>query len=100
LHAAQEARIPAGAALAVDRDAFSARMTELVTSHPRITIERREVTEVPASHAVLATGPLTSDALSADLARLLGAEGLAFYAAIAPIIADDSIDRKSTRLNS
>lgn len=92
LHAAQEARIPAGAALAVDRDAFSARMTELVTSHPRITIERREVTEVPASHAVLATGPLTSDALSADLARLLGDDGLAFYDAIAPIIAYDSID--------
>lgn len=92
LHTAREARVPAGAALAVDRDVFSARMTELVTSHPRITVERSEVTAVPASHAVLATGPLTSDALSTDLARLLGDEGLAFYDAIAPIVAHDSID--------
>jgi len=94
LHAAQEASVPAGAALAVDRDVFSARMTELVTSHPRITVERREMTAVPASHAVLATGPLTSDALSTDLAGLLGDDGLAFYDAIAPIIAHDSIDHE------
>lgn len=94
LHVAQDARVPAGAALAVDRDVFSARMTELVTSHPRIVVERREVTAVPTSHAVLATGPLTSDALSADLAALLGDDGLAFYDAIAPIVAHDSIDHE------
>ncbi len=94
LHVAQDARVPAGAALAVDRDVFSARMTELVTSHPRITVERREVTAVPTSHAVLATGPLTSDALSTDLAAVLGDDGLAFYDAIAPIVAHDSIDHE------
>lgn len=94
LHVAQDARVPAGAALAVDRDVFSARMTELVSSHPRIAVERREVTAVPTSHAVLATGPLTSDALSTDLAALLGDDGLAFYDAIAPIVAHDSIDHE------
>ncbi len=94
LHAAGEARVPAGAALAVDRDVFAARMTELVASHPRIRIERREVTEVPASHAIVASGPLTSSALTHDLAVLLGDDGLAFYDAIAPIVAHDSIDHE------
>ena len=93
LHAAHEARVPAGTALAVDRDVFSARMSELVTGHARIRVERREVTQVPAANAVVATGPLTSDALSSDLRALLGGDGLAFYDAIAPIVADDSIDR-------
>ncbi|MGH7443378.1 MAG: methylenetetrahydrofolate--tRNA-(uracil(54)-C(5))-methyltransferase (FADH(2)-oxidizing) TrmFO, partial [Longimicrobiales bacterium] len=92
LQAARDARVPAGTALAVDRDVFAARMTELVTSHPRITIERREITALPASHAVIASGPLTSDALTSDLAALLGDDGLAFYDAIAPIVAHDSID--------
>lgn len=92
LQAARDARVPAGAALAVDRDVFAARMTELVTSHPRITVERREITALPASHAVIASGPLTSDALTSDLAALLGDDGLAFYDAIAPIVAHDSID--------
>jgi methylenetetrahydrofolate--tRNA-(uracil-5-)-methyltransferase len=94
LLAAQEARVPAGAALAVDRDVFAARMTELVASHPRIRIERRELTAVPASHAVLATGPLTSDALARDLAAILGDSGLAFFDAIAPIVSHDSIDHE------
>jgi len=92
LHAAQGARVPAGAALAVDRDLFSARMTELVSAHPRIRIERREMTGLPDGPAIIATGPLTSDALSAAIRELLGHEGLAFYDAIAPIIAGDSID--------
>lgn len=92
LHAARDARVPAGAALAVDREVFAARMTELVTSHPRIAVERREVTQLPASRAVIASGPLTSDALTNQLARLLGDDGLAFYDAIAPIVAHDSID--------
>lgn len=92
LSAAEEARIPAGAALAVDRDIFSARMTELVASHPRITIERREVTTLPEGPTVLATGPLTSNALAEEIAALLGGDGLAFYDAIAPIVSGDSID--------
>ena len=92
LAAAEEARVPAGAALAVDRDVFSARMTELVASHPRITIERREVTSLPEGPTVLATGPLTSNALAAEIAALLGDDGLAFYDAIAPIVSFESID--------
>jgi methylenetetrahydrofolate--tRNA-(uracil-5-)-methyltransferase len=92
LQAAQEARVPAGAALAVDREVFAARMTELVSAHPRISIDRGEVETVPESNAVIATGPLTSDALTRDLAVLLGERGLAFYDAIAPIVAHESID--------
>lgn len=92
LTAAEEARIPAGAALAVDRDIFSARMTELIAGHPRITIERREVTKLPEGPTVVATGPLTSNALAEEIAALLGGDGLAFYDAIAPIVSGDSID--------
>ncbi|HEX7117688.1 MAG TPA: methylenetetrahydrofolate--tRNA-(uracil(54)-C(5))-methyltransferase (FADH(2)-oxidizing) TrmFO [Longimicrobiales bacterium] len=92
LAAAEEARVPAGAALAVDRDVFSARMTAMIASHPRITIERREVTELPEGPTVVATGPLTSDALAAEIAALLGDDGLAFYDAIAPIVSLESID--------
>lgn len=92
LHAAQDARVPAGAALAVDREVFSARMTEMIESHPRIRIERREVTALPEGPAVIATGPLSSDALTVEFQRLLGDEGLAFYDAIAPIISFESID--------
>ena len=92
LRAAEEARIPGGAALVVDREIFSRRMTELVASHPRIRIERREVVELPSGPAVVATGPLTSDALSEAIRELLGDGGLAFYDAIAPIVAFDSIN--------
>ncbi|HEX6940236.1 MAG TPA: methylenetetrahydrofolate--tRNA-(uracil(54)-C(5))-methyltransferase (FADH(2)-oxidizing) TrmFO [Longimicrobiales bacterium] len=92
LAAAEEARVPAGAALAVDRDIFSARMTAMVESHPRITVVRREVTEIPEGPAILATGPLTSDALAAAIAALLGDNALAFYDAIAPIVSLESID--------
>lgn len=92
LRAAETARVPAGAALAVDRELFARAMTDAIASHPRIRLERREVTAVPDGPAIIATGPLTSDALSADIAALIGEEGLAFYDAIAPIVADDSID--------
>jgi methylenetetrahydrofolate--tRNA-(uracil-5-)-methyltransferase len=92
LAAAAEARVPAGAALAVDRDVFSARMTALVESHPRIRLERREVTALPEGPAVVATGPLTSDAFTAVFQQLLGEAGLAFFDAIAPIVSFESID--------
>lgn len=92
LAAAEEARVPAGAALAVDRDAFSQRMTAMVTAHPRIVVERRELAALPDGPAVVATGPLTSDALAAAIARLLGDDGLAFYDAIAPIVSFESVD--------
>jgi len=94
LRAADEARVPAGTALAVDRNVFSARMTELIASHPNITVERAELTALPDVPAVIATGPLTSDALTRDIARVLGDDGLAFYDSIAPIVSGDSINKE------
>jgi methylenetetrahydrofolate--tRNA-(uracil-5-)-methyltransferase len=96
LDSADEARVPAGTALAVDRDVFAAAMTRRITGHPRIVLERREVTTLPDEPAVLATGPLTSDPLARAIATLLGDDGLAFYDAIAPIVAVDSVDESIT----
>jgi methylenetetrahydrofolate--tRNA-(uracil-5-)-methyltransferase len=92
LEAADEARVPGGTALAVDRDRFSAAVTSRISSHPRITVCRAEVTELP-SPGVVATGPLTSESLSRAITARLGQDALAFYDAIAPIIDVDSIDR-------
>jgi methylenetetrahydrofolate--tRNA-(uracil-5-)-methyltransferase len=92
MRVADETRVPAGGALAVDRERFGARITALLHGHPRIRVECHEVREVPAGPCVLATGPLTGDALAADLARIVGGAGLAYYDAIAPIIAADSLD--------
>jgi methylenetetrahydrofolate--tRNA-(uracil-5-)-methyltransferase len=92
LWAADQARVPGGSALTVDRDVFSAAVHERVTSHPRITIVREEVTELP-DPGIVATGPLTSDALADAIRRHLGLESLSFYDAIAPIVAYDSIDQ-------
>lgn len=92
LDAAEESRVPAGTALAVDRGLFAAAMTRRIEGHGRIEIVRKEATEVPPGPTIVATGPLTSDALSASIVRLLGDEGLAFYDSIAPIVAQDSID--------
>ncbi|HSJ33124.1 MAG TPA: methylenetetrahydrofolate--tRNA-(uracil(54)-C(5))-methyltransferase (FADH(2)-oxidizing) TrmFO [Longimicrobiales bacterium] len=92
LRAADAARVPAGQALAVDRDVFAREMTERMQRHPNITVERGETTALPDGPAVIATGPLTSASLAAGIATLLGDEGLAFYDSIAPIISDDSID--------
>lgn len=91
LTCADEARVPAGSALGVDREAFAAAVTECVTSHPRITVERVEVTQLP-SPGIVATGPLTSDALAEAIAARIGTESLAFYDAIAPIVARESLD--------
>src|SRR5687768_17608140 len=93
LRAADAARVPAGQALAVDRVAFARAMSERVGAHPRITIERAELTALPDGPAIIATGPLTSDALTREIGALLGDEGLAFYDSIAPIISGDSVDR-------
>ncbi|HSP97705.1 MAG TPA: methylenetetrahydrofolate--tRNA-(uracil(54)-C(5))-methyltransferase (FADH(2)-oxidizing) TrmFO [Candidatus Dormibacteraeota bacterium] len=84
--------VPAGSALAVDRQGFAAAMTAAVAEHPRITVRRAEVTELPEGVSVVATGPLTSPALSAALQELLGARHLYFYDAIAPIVSAHSID--------
>ncbi len=92
LACADETRVPGGAALAVDRDAFARRATERVSGHPRITVVREEARVLP-DPGVIATGPLTSDALSRVVAAAVGAESLAFYDAIAPIVAVDSLDQ-------
>ena len=95
MSAADQARVPAGAALAVDREHFSAAVTEAVASHPLIEIVRGEVPRIPESDGplILATGPLTSDALSADIAALVGGSHLYFYDAISPIVLAETIDR-------
>ncbi len=91
LRCADEARVPAGAALAVDRRLFSEAVQARITAHPNITVVRQEVTELP-SPGVIATGPLTSDRLAAAIQARLGSSALAFYDAIAPIVAVDSLD--------
>ena len=92
LGCADAARVPGGAALAVDRTAFAVRATSLVSAHPDIHVVRGEATALPEP-GIIATGPLTSDRFAAALADRLGAESLAFYDAIAPIVAADSLDR-------
>jgi methylenetetrahydrofolate--tRNA-(uracil-5-)-methyltransferase len=91
LTAADDARVPGGSALTVDRDIFSSGVHERIMAHPRISVERGEATELPEP-GIVATGPLTSDLLAEKIRGRLGLEGLAFYDAIAPIIAFDSID--------
>ena len=84
--------VPAGGALAVDRDRFSEEITRRITEHPFITVEHREVTSLPAEGVtVVATGPLTADALAEDIADKLG-DGLSFYDAAAPIVTAESVD--------
>jgi methylenetetrahydrofolate--tRNA-(uracil-5-)-methyltransferase len=92
LQCADEARVPGGAALAVDRELFSRAVHDRVSGHPRVTVVRREVDEIP-SPSVIATGPLTSDRLAGALSARLGTGALSFYDAIAPVVADDSLDR-------
>ena len=96
MRAADEHRVPAGAALAVDRERFSQAITDAIASHPLISLERSEITRVPADPSmfplIIATGPLTSAALSADIAALVGGDHLYFYDAISPIVLAETID--------
>jgi methylenetetrahydrofolate--tRNA-(uracil-5-)-methyltransferase len=92
LASADQARVPAGSALAVDRGLFGEAMTAAVSSHPLVQVVREELTRLPEGPAVVATGPLTSDALSASIGEALGDGGLAFFDAIAPIVHRDSVD--------
>ena len=89
---ARAAAVPAGGALAVDREEFATAVTAAVCDHPLITVERREVVELPEGPAVIATGPLTAPALHGALEKALGEGALAFYDAVAPIVAADSLD--------
>ena len=92
---ARECAVPAGGALAVDRDRFSAEVTRRVTEHPLITVEHREVTALPEEGlTVVATGPLTSDALAQAIVHRFG-DGLSFYDAAAPIVTAESVDMTS-----
>ncbi len=93
LPCADEARVPGGTALAVDREVFSRAAHEKVTAHPNITVVRGEVAELP-SPGVVATGPLTSDRLAQAIGARLGSAALAFYDAIAPVVADESLDHE------
>ena len=92
MRAADATRVPAGGALAVDREAFSQYITDAVSGHPLITVERAEVTQLPARNAIIATGPLTSDALAAQIAALPGLQTLNFFDAAAPIVSGESLD--------
>jgi methylenetetrahydrofolate--tRNA-(uracil-5-)-methyltransferase len=90
---AERHRLPAGGALAVDRDPFAAAVTAKLKSHPLISTSYEEVTDLPSSgHWIIATGPLTSPALAASIRHATGADALAFFDAIAPIVYADSID--------
>ncbi len=89
---ADQTRVPAGGALAVDRELFSKKITETLKNHQNITVFAREVSEIPEGPTIIATGPLTSDALSKSLAERLGLSSLYFYDAAAPIIDADSIN--------
>ncbi|HEC23163.1 MAG TPA: FADH(2)-oxidizing methylenetetrahydrofolate--tRNA-(uracil(54)-C(5))-methyltransferase TrmFO [Chloroflexi bacterium] len=92
LACADEARVPAGGALAVGRERFAELVTQRIEAHPRITIRREEVTRVPEGPVIIATGPLTSSALAEDIGRLVGEAYLYFYDALAPIVTRDSIN--------
>lgn len=92
IEAADDARVPAGGALAVDRDRFSDYITGKLKNHPLITFESREVTEIPEAPAIIATGPLTGDALSERIAAMEGMKRLHFYDAAAPIVTRESLD--------
>ncbi len=92
MRSAHASRVPAGGALAVDRHEFSRAVTAEVRSHPLITVREEELTEVPSGVTVLATGPLTGDALATDISERVGEGFLGFYDAAAPVVTYDSID--------
>jgi methylenetetrahydrofolate--tRNA-(uracil-5-)-methyltransferase len=100
IKAADECSVPAGGALAVDRHEFAGKVTELVKNHPNVTVINEEVTDIPDGPTVIATGPLTSKALSDRLKELTGEEYLYFYDAAAPIVEKDSIDMEKVYLKS
>ncbi|CAF1867348.1 FADH(2)-oxidizing methylenetetrahydrofolate--tRNA-(uracil(54)-C(5))-methyltransferase TrmFO [Bacillus subtilis] len=98
--AADECSVPAGGALAVDRHEFSASVTNRVKNHPNVIVINEEVTEIPEGPTIIATGPLTSESLSAQLKELTGEDYLYFYDAAAPIVEKDSLDMDKVYLKS
>jgi methylenetetrahydrofolate--tRNA-(uracil-5-)-methyltransferase len=94
LRVAEKSRVPGGQALTVDRAIFAAEVTEAIEAHPRIEIRREEISEIdPAQLTVIATGPLTSDALATNIARLTGSDRLFFYDSISPIVDGHTVNR-------
>ncbi|HDX9576985.1 TPA: FADH(2)-oxidizing methylenetetrahydrofolate--tRNA-(uracil(54)-C(5))-methyltransferase TrmFO [Bacillus pseudomycoides] len=100
IRAADECAVPAGGALAVDRHEFAAKVTEYVKNHPNVTVINEEITEIPEGPTVIATGPLTSSNLAAQLKELTGEDYFYFYDAAAPIVEKDSIDMEKVYLKS
>ncbi len=92
MRAADATRVPAGGALAVDREAFSAYVTNAIEENENIAVVRGEVTQIPEGNVIIATGPLTSDALAGEIAKLPGLTTLNFYDAAAPIVSGESLD--------
>ena len=92
MESADRARVPAGGALAVDRDAFSGWITSKLTSHPKIQVVQKECTEIPEGPCIIATGPLTSDAMADAISKMPGLLTLSFYDAAAPIVTLESLD--------
>ena len=97
---ADQTAVPAGGALAVDRDSFSETITEKIKSHPLITIKNEEITDIPEGIVIIATGPLTSESLSQKIQEFNGSEGFYFYDAAAPIIDKSTIDMDKVYLKS
>ena len=98
-----KSRIPAGSAMAVDRNQFSSRITEIIEKHPLISLNHKEITDLKQlkeDHVIIASGPLTSNKLAQSLIELTGSKNLYFYDAIAPTIYADSIDYESTWFQS
>ncbi|MFC7372161.1 FADH(2)-oxidizing methylenetetrahydrofolate--tRNA-(uracil(54)-C(5))-methyltransferase TrmFO [Fictibacillus iocasae] len=100
ISSADDCAVPAGGALAVDRHEFAGLVTERVKNHPNVTVINEDVSEIPEGPTIIATGPLTSPALSEKLKQLTGEEYFYFYDAAAPIIEVDSIDREKVYLKS
>ena len=95
LRCADATAVPAGGALAVDREAFAREITERICAHPNITVEHAEATAIPEGEVVIATGPLTSDAMAEEIQRLCPEFDLHFYDAVAPIVTLESVDMDS-----
>jgi methylenetetrahydrofolate--tRNA-(uracil-5-)-methyltransferase len=101
MQTAEKHRLPAGGALAVDRDPFAQSVTDALMAHPLISVEYGEITQLPTDgHWIIATGPLTSSALGAAISAQTGADALAFFDAIAPIVYHDSIDLSKAWMQS
>lgn len=100
ISAADKASVPAGGALAVDRHEFAGYITETLKNHPNITVHNEEVTSIPKGTTIVASGPLTTEALSKDIQKLTGQDHLYFYDAAAPIVEKESIDMNKVYLKS